>query len=149
MRSRRVSRSSTRRHGARSAISSTAASSARISKPVCVPRRTPKRLIWIRPKRIRHIFTDEVDRALEHADVLILPTMPSLPITVEAARAGTSVIGMSSLIRPFNLSGHPALTLPVPIVGSSLKAGLQIVGRTGEDETVCAVAAHLEAMLMR
>jgi amidase len=100
-------------------------------------------------ERIRHVFTDEVDRALEHADVLILPTMPSLPITIEAARAGTSVIGMSSLIRPFNLSGHPALTLPVPIVGSSLKAGLQIVGRTGEDEAVCAVAAHIEAMLMR
>ena len=100
-------------------------------------------------ERIRHIFTDEVDRALEQADVLILPTMPALPITVEAARAGTSVIGMSSLIRPFNLSGHPALTLPVPIVGSSLKAGLQVVGRTGEDETVCAVAAHIEAMLMR
>lgn len=54
---------------------------------------------------------------------------------------------MSSLIRPFNLSGHPALTLPVPVEGASLKAGLQIVGRKGDDETVCAVAAYLEAML--
>jgi amidase len=96
---------------------------------------------------IRRAITDEVDRVLEDADVLILPTMPSLPITIEAARAGTPVIAMSSLIRPFNLSGHPALTLPVPIEGSRLKAGLQIVGRKGEDETVCAVAAHIESML--
>jgi amidase len=96
---------------------------------------------------VRRKFTNEVDHALEGCDVLVLPTMPALPITIEAARAGTSVIGMSSLIRPFNLSGHPALTLPVSIEYSSLKAGLQIVGRKGEDETVCAVAARVEAML--
>lgn len=98
-------------------------------------------------ERIRRRFTDEVDRVLEDSDILILPTMPSLPITIDAARTGTSVIAMSSLIRPFNLSGHPALTLPVPIEGASLKAGLQIVGRKGDDETVCAVAAHIEATL--
>jgi amidase len=96
---------------------------------------------------IRYAVTDQIDRALEDSDVLILPTMPSLPITFEAARAGTPVIAMSSLIRPFNLSGHPALTLPVPIEGVPLKAGLQIVGRKGDDETVCAVAALIEAML--
>jgi amidase len=100
-------------------------------------------------ERIRRAFTDEVDAALSDADVRILPTMPALPITLEAARAGTSVIGMSSLIRPFNLSGHPALTLPVPIEGSRLKAGLQIVGRRDDDETLCAVAMHVEAMLAR
>ncbi len=98
-------------------------------------------------EHIRRGFTDELDRVLEDADVLILPTLPSLPITIEAARAGTPVIAMSSLIRPFNLSGHPALTLPVPIEGSRLKAGLQIIGRKGEDETVCAVAAYIESML--
>ncbi|KXU88260.1 glutamyl-tRNA amidotransferase [Paraburkholderia monticola] len=98
-------------------------------------------------ERVRRAFTDEVDRALDRVDVLVLPTMPSLPITLEAARAGTSVIGMSSLIRPFNLSGHPALSLPVPIGHSTLKAGLQIIGRKNDDETVCALAAHIEARL--
>ena len=98
-------------------------------------------------ERVRCTFTDEVERALEEVDVLLLPTLPSLPITIQAARSGTSVIGMSSLIRPFNLSGHPALTIPVPIERSALKAGLQIVGRKGADEMVCAVAAHVEASL--
>ncbi|MBB5470150.1 amidase [Paraburkholderia sp. CI2] len=98
-------------------------------------------------ERVRRTFTDEVDRALDRVDVLVLPTLPALPITLEAARAGTSVIGMSSLIRPFNLSGHPALSLPVPIERSTLKAGLQIIGRKNDDETVCALAAHLEARL--
>ena len=96
---------------------------------------------------VRRAFTDEIDRMLDDADVLILPTLPKLPITIEAARAGASLIAMSSLIRPFNLSGHPALSIPVPVAGSPLKAGLQIVGRKGDDETVCAVAAHIASML--
>jgi amidase len=100
-------------------------------------------------EKVRTRFTTAVDKALEHADVLVMPTLPALPITIEAARAGTSVIAMSSLIRPFNLSGHPALSLPMPIDGSALKAGLQIIGRKGADETVCAVAAHIEAALRR
>ncbi|WP_321793743.1 amidase [Caballeronia sp. J97] len=96
---------------------------------------------------VRRSFTARVDRALEDVDVLVLPTLPAFPITLEAARAGTSVIAMSSLIRPFNLSGHPALSLPLPVEGSPLKAGLQIVGRKGADEKVCAVAVYLEAAL--
>ena len=96
---------------------------------------------------VRKQFIAAVDHALESVDVLILPTLPALPITLDEARGGTSVIAMSSLIRPFNLSGHPALSLPLPIDGSPLKAGLQIVGRKGADEQVCAIAAHFEAAL--
>ncbi|WP_434109830.1 amidase [Paraburkholderia caffeinilytica] len=96
---------------------------------------------------VRRQFTAAVDHALESVDVLILPTLPALPITLDEARGGTSVIAMSSLIRPFNVSGHPALSLPLPIDGSPLKAGLQIVGRKGADEQVCAIAARFEAAL--
>lgn len=96
---------------------------------------------------VRARFTAQVDAALEHADVLVLPTLPALPITLQQARDGVSVIAMSSLIRPFNLSGHPALNLPLPLAGSPLKAGLQIIGRKGTDEHVCAIAAHFETAL--
>jgi amidase len=51
------------------------------------------------------------------------------------------------LIRPFNLSGHPALSLPLAVEGASIKAGLQLIGRKGADEKLCAVAAHFEAAL--
>ncbi|WDD93148.1 amidase [Burkholderia sp. FERM BP-3421] len=96
---------------------------------------------------VRARFAAQVDFALRNADVLVLPTLPALPITLDEARSGVSVIAMSSLIRPFNLSGHPALSLPLPLAGSPLKSGLQIVGRKGADEQVCAIAAHFEAAL--
>lgn len=96
---------------------------------------------------IRREFPSAVDRALDTTDVIVLPTLPDLPISIKTALNETSVIAMSSLIRPFNLSGHPALSLPIAIEGSPLKAGLQIVGRKGADETVCAVASRFEAAL--
>ncbi|MCA8202798.1 MULTISPECIES: amidase [Burkholderia] len=106
---------------------------------------TPAALVQAEAVRAR--FTAQVDAALERADVLVLPTLPALPITLQQAREGVSVIAMSSLIRPFNLSGHPALSLPLPLAGTPLKAGLQIVGRKGADEQVCAIAAHFETAL--
>jgi amidase len=100
-------------------------------------------------EHVRQVFTEQVDRALEQVDVIMLPTLPQLPVTIEAARRGEWSITMSAFIRPFNLSGHPALSLPLPIAGSPLLAGLQIVGRKGADERVCSVAAQVEAALQQ
>ncbi|WP_020653898.1 amidase [Massilia niastensis] len=103
---------------------------------------------------VRLAFIDQVDRALADVDALVLPTLPSLPPTLAEAEAGHAIIGLSALVRPFNLSGHPALSFPVPVPAShrgngALKAGLQLVGRKGEDERLCALALHLERTLRR
>ena len=94
---------------------------------------------------VRTAFTQQVDAALEDFAVLLLPTMPTLPPTLSEARAGSkAVAGMTPLVRPFNLSGHPALTVPVELDCGGLKVGLQIVGRKGQDELVCAFGAQLQ-----
>jgi amidase len=98
-------------------------------------------------EQVRFDFNAEVERALQHVDALVLPTLPQLPPTLGEVRVGVSVIAMSSLVRPFNLSGHPALSLPLPLAGQSMMAGLQLVGRKGDDEKICALALHLEQVL--
>lgn len=95
---------------------------------------------------VRAEFTAEVDRALSDVDALALPTLPSFPMTLADARAGKVDLGASALVRPFNLSGHPALTLPLPAVDGR-PVGLQLVGRKGEDEALCAVAQRLVTLL--
>jgi amidase len=96
-------------------------------------------------EKIRARFSQQVDAALEDFAVLLLPTMPSLPPTlIEARSASKAVAGMTPLVRPFNLSGHPALTVPVELDCGGLKVGLQIVGRKGQDEQVCAFGAQLQ-----
>jgi amidase len=53
---------------------------------------------------------------------------------------------MTSLVRPFNLSGHPAVT--VPLIGpEGLPVGLQLVAAKGADAHLLAVAdALLQAL---
>jgi len=48
---------------------------------------------------------------------------------------------------PYNLSGHPALSLPVPVPAGSLPAGLQFAGRRGADAALIRVAAAAERIL--
>ncbi|WP_075794978.1 amidase [Massilia putida] len=98
-------------------------------------------------ERVRLAFVADVDRALEGVDALVLPTLPSLPPTLAEVAAGHSVIALSRLVRPFNLSGHPALSYPIPVPAMPIKAGLQLVGRKGDDERLCALALHLERAL--
>src|SRR5579863_3289362 len=85
-------------------------------------------------------FHAEVDAALAEVDALALPTLPDVPLTLAAAADARAAVRSSALVRPFNLSGHPAITLPVSAAG--LPAGLQLVGRAGEDAALCALA-HL------
>ncbi|EJN05848.1 amidase [Phyllobacterium sp. YR531] len=94
-------------------------------------------------EKVRRQFTEEVDALLNEVDVIILPTLPVFPPTVLEGRNNRSAVELTRLVRPFNLSGHPVLAMPL----GPLEAGpvsLQIVGRKGEDELVCAVAALIE-----
>lgn len=92
---------------------------------------------------VRRKFRAEVDAALAAVDALALPTLPQLPLTLAAAADAQAALQSSALVRPFNLSGHPAITLPAAAGG--LPAGLQLVGRTQEDALLCALARLLSA----
>lgn len=54
-----------------------------------------------------------VDAQLARTPFILLPTLPACPPTLEEAANPLNVVNLTRLVRPFNLSGHPALTLPV------------------------------------
>lgn len=91
---------------------------------------------------VRVVFTAEVDDALRRVPVIALPTMPDYPLLIEDAGDTRAVLGMTAFVRPFNLSGHPALTIPFE-GKSGLPVGLQLVAAKGADELLMAVAADL------
>jgi amidase len=93
---------------------------------------------------VRTTFRAEVDAALEHVDVLALPTLPDFPLRLTETQDAKSVLQTTALVRQFNLSGHPALTLPIT-PAAPLPVSLQLVGRHGHDAALCAVARHLIA----
>ncbi len=94
----------------------------------------------------RRAFKAEVDAALAGVDALVLPTLPVEPPTLAAAGDPPASLGLTTLVRPFNLSGHPALSLPVTAAPAA-PVGLQLVGRMGEEALLCALAAVLSESL--
>lgn len=97
-------------------------------------------------ERVRDQFSAEVDRALERFSILALPTMADAPPLLAEAADTTKLVSMTSLVRPFNLSGHPAISLPLPD-GRGFPVGLQLVAAKGKDELLCAVAKHISSQL--
>ncbi len=99
----------------------------------------------------RATLRQAVDAALDGASALVLPTLPIVaPLagsrTVDAGGVTLDIrAAMLKHTQLFNLTGHPAISIPVPTAG--LPVGLQIVGRIGQTEDLLTVAAACEAAL--
>jgi aspartyl-tRNA(Asn)/glutamyl-tRNA(Gln) amidotransferase subunit A len=91
----------------------------------------------------------------ERFDVLAMPTLSrtALPADFDAAhdeveidgeQCGITRQGWSSYVYPFNLTGHPALTLPSGFAADGLPTAVQLVGRWGTDADLLRLGAILE-----
>ncbi len=101
-------------------------------------------------RRLRH----DVDALFAQADALVLPTLPiTAPllgaddITIDPALGDLTPVRTAMLkhTQPFNMSGHPAISLPLPAAG--LPVGLQLVGRLDDTPGLLAIAAACEKIM--
>jgi len=92
-------------------------------------------------RRIQDAWRAEVTAALARVELLALPTLLSFaPFLGEPAE-----YNLNALTSPFNVSGSPALAMPVPAGTAPLPGSLQLVGPLGGEEMLCATAAVLAA----
>jgi aspartyl-tRNA(Asn)/glutamyl-tRNA(Gln) amidotransferase subunit A len=86
----------------------------------------------------------------ENYDLLLTPTMPTEafaaagppPSEVEGHRI--PLLGAVAFTYPFNLSGHPAASVPAGFTASGLPVGLQIVGPRHREDLVVQAAGAFE-----
>lgn len=100
----------------------------------------------VQAEMIREQFSAEVDAALQRASVLVTPTLPTFPLLRSEALAGKADLNISRLVRPFNVSGHPAISIPLSEPGRRPVA-MQLVANKGEDEMLCEVARVLSQFI--
>ncbi|HEY7205434.1 MAG TPA: amidase family protein [Methylomirabilota bacterium] len=109
---------------------------------------------WVDALGQRTAMYRRVHGWLQRFDFLVSPTLsrPALPVDHDAFRPITIAGQVAGSIRgawypylwPFNLSGHPAVSLPCGWASDGLPIGLQIVGPWYADRRVLALAGHLE-----
>ena len=89
------------------------------------------------------------DAALEQVDVLVMPTLPVTAFDIptgSASEAEVAAISSGLMLNtcPFDVTGHPATTVPAGLL-DGLPVGLMIVGRRFADATCLRVAQAYEA----
>jgi aspartyl-tRNA(Asn)/glutamyl-tRNA(Gln) amidotransferase subunit A len=101
----------------------------------------------------RRVLHAEVEAALEGRDALVLPTLPvpAPPIgasTVETDGGPEPVrAALLRLTQLFNLTGHPAITIPCGETSSGWPCGCQLVGRLDDAAALLDLAETLEPLL--
>ncbi len=114
--------------------------------------RTIKAVDYLRAFDDRATLRTAVDAALETCDALVLPSLPVVAPELGAADVvmdnGEKLLVRAAMLRLtqlFNMTGHPAISLPIRTRG--LPIGLQLVGRRDRTAALLAVAATCERIL--
>jgi aspartyl-tRNA(Asn)/glutamyl-tRNA(Gln) amidotransferase subunit A len=109
----------------------------------------------VRARNACEYLRREVDAALEGHDALVLPTLP-----IPAPTLGVEMLTIAGSEQParalmlrctqlFNLTGHPALSMPCGTTPQRLPCGLQLVGRRFETDALIRVALAVEMQVSR
>ncbi|HBH00712.1 MAG TPA: Asp-tRNA(Asn)/Glu-tRNA(Gln) amidotransferase subunit GatA [Candidatus Rokubacteria bacterium] len=101
---------------------------------------------YLRAQALRARVRAAVDRALARRDVLLAPATPiaAPALGQQEARLGDGPSDVRSALirftRPFNFTGHPAVSLPCGFTPAGLPVGLQLVGRPFDEAMVLRAA---------
>jgi aspartyl-tRNA(Asn)/glutamyl-tRNA(Gln) amidotransferase subunit A len=108
---------------------------------------------YVRAVKGRLALRKEVDRALSDYDALLVPTLPIPP-----PEHGQPTVVVGSSIEPvralmlrqtqlFNLSGHPAISIPCGKTSMGLPCAVQLVGRRNDTRSLVQAALACESIL--
>ncbi len=93
-------------------------------------------------------FARRILRSWPADAVLVTPTLTRLPAEIGALRSRAGVtddaLRFSALVRIWNVTGQPAISLPLHDAADGVPVGVQLVGPPGRDDLVLALAAQLE-----
>ncbi|WP_068469424.1 amidase [Candidatus Protochlamydia phocaeensis] len=93
----------------------------------------------------------EIERLLEHLDFLVTPTVHTPPFPLSSApKLPTNKqeidpsLFYSAFTLPFNMSGHPAMNIPIGWTPEGHPIGMQVIGNYFSEDKMIQFAASLE-----
>lgn len=103
---------------------------------------------YARAQNLSRTLTKAYDDALASFDILLMPTLPMKATILPGADATLEervglALGMLQNTSPFDVTGHPALTVPCAM-SESLPIGMMLVGRHWEESKLLQAAHAFE-----
>jgi aspartyl-tRNA(Asn)/glutamyl-tRNA(Gln) amidotransferase subunit A len=100
---------------------------------------------YIEARRQQMQSRRDIEKVFEEVDLLITPTSPQLPITMEEARHPPRRPAFSLRnTAPFDANGTPAISIPCGFSKEGLPIGLQVSGPRLAEVSVLALAHAYE-----
>jgi aspartyl-tRNA(Asn)/glutamyl-tRNA(Gln) amidotransferase subunit A len=100
---------------------------------------------YAKAQRVRTLIKRDFDRAFERADVIATPTAPTPAFRLGEKTQDPLQMYLSDIFTiSVNLAGVPALSMPCGFSPEGLPIGLQLIGKTFDEETVLRAAFAYE-----
>jgi amidase len=109
---------------------------------------------YVRARRALTAATRDMADAFKRIDVLLLPTTAAVAVRTgqidgrtapfDLDRWNRDSYGYAPFTEIFNVSGQPAISLPLAMSSGGLPIGVQLAARLGEDARLLALAAWFE-----
>ena len=110
---------------------------------------------YIKAQQIRSLAIQEFEQAFQHVDIIVTPTTAMTAPKIKNMKEDCSESNLSTTSKLMrfcyasNLTGLPALTIPVAYDDQGLPIGLQLIGKPWHEHQLLRVGRALEAMFSR
>jgi aspartyl-tRNA(Asn)/glutamyl-tRNA(Gln) amidotransferase subunit A len=101
---------------------------------------------YLKAKRVRALIAQDFAATFERVDALLAPTAPSAAFAIGENSDDPVAMYLNDVFTvPASLAGLPAISVPAGLSPDGLPLGLQIIGRSFDEEGLLRVAGVLEA----
>ena len=106
---------------------------------------------YVRARRMLTLYRQQVDSLFQEVDALLTPATPVVAPPLGSVRLGSGAdaepVGnaITRYTTFFNMTGHPAMTLPAGLHGTGLPMGVQLVARHFDEALLFRLASCIES----
>ncbi len=91
---------------------------------------------YLKAQKVRHLIKEEYDKILEEADLIIMPVAPTTAFEFGANKTPLEMYLEDIYTVSVNLSGNPAISLPIAKDKNNLPIALQMIGKHFDEQSV-------------
>ncbi len=100
---------------------------------------------YTKGQKVRRVLQDKTNEILGKYDVILLPTTPTTAFTIDAVKDPIAMYLQDIFTVHANLSGNPAISLPLGKHSNGLPFGIQVIGDHFAETDMLNFSAMLEA----
>ncbi|MDG0972730.1 MAG: Asp-tRNA(Asn)/Glu-tRNA(Gln) amidotransferase subunit GatA [Crocinitomicaceae bacterium] len=94
-------------------------------------------------QKVRRLIQDKTNEILAKSDVILLPTSPSTAFKLNSVKEPIQMYLQDIYTVQANLTGNPAISLPIGLHPNGMPFGLQLIGNHFEEKKLLVISAYL------